>query len=310
MSIYPYRTQQLRDLAWACFSPPLLHTQQLAKVEESVSNCALALTPGRCTWLESLDRDPTRLLQHLAQRPTGRLGLYFEQLWHFFLDEDPAVELLTHNLPVRHQGKTLGEFDIIYHCKQRQKNIHLELAVKYFLGYEQPGQGDPNTPRQAWIGPNARDRLDLKVDHLLLRQIKLGLTAPAIELLGDLGISDLQQEVEVKGYLFNSLANPLPAPHGFNEDCQMQQWLPVTALGDYLQQSSASTYRVLPRALWLSPAMGQVTEEHVTASELLLHLEQHFGAHNRPQLIAALDSKGQENRRFFVTGAQWPQQAE
>ena len=310
MSIYPYRTQQLRDLAWACFSPPLLHTQQLAKAEESARNCALALTPERSAWLESLERDPTRLLQHLAQRPTRRLGLYFEQLWHFFLDEDPDVELLQHNLPVRHNGKTLGEFDIIYYCKQRERNIHLELAVKYFLGYEQPGHSDPDTPLQAWIGPNARDRLDLKIDHLLQRQIKLSLTPPAADLLRDLGISEVQQEVEVKGYLFNSLTSSLPAPQGFNRDCQMQQWLRVTSLADYLQQSAAGAYHILPRALWLSPALCQITAAQVTASELLLQLEQHFDEHSRPQLIAALDSNGQENTRFFVTGAQWPQQAE
>lgn len=309
MPIYPYRTQQVRDLAWACFSPPLLHTQALAGADESVSNCGLALTPQRSAWLESLDRNPERLLQHLALHPTRRLGIYFEQLWHFFLTEDPSVELLAHNLPVRENGRTLGEFDIIYQCKQRECSIHLELAVKYFLGYEQQHDNEPSTPDQAWIGPNARDRLDLKIDHLLQRQIKLGQSPRAVELLSDLGIGEMRREVEIKGYLFNSMTDPLPAPRGFNTCCQMAQWLPVSSLDIYLQQLPDSTYCVLPRALWLSPAMHQLAPAQHTASALLLQLEQHFREHSRPQLVAALGHDGQENKRFFVTAVQWPRYA-
>jgi hypothetical protein len=30
--------RQVRDLAWACFSPPLLHTEQLADDQHNIAN--------------------------------------------------------------------------------------------------------------------------------------------------------------------------------------------------------------------------------------------------------------------------------
>ena len=83
--------RHVRDLAWACFSPPLLHTQKLADDQHNVANCGLSLTPTRTAWLQQLDHNPGPLLDYLAQQSHTRLGLYFEQLWHFFLAQDPAV---------------------------------------------------------------------------------------------------------------------------------------------------------------------------------------------------------------------------
>ena len=114
-----YRTPAVRDLAWACFSPPLLHNDQLLADPGGLTNCYLELTPQRRDWLAALDRDPSALLEHLAVNAPRRLGLYFERLWHFFLQADPAVELLAHNLPVRDGGVTLGEFDCLYYCRRR-----------------------------------------------------------------------------------------------------------------------------------------------------------------------------------------------
>ena len=131
-----YHTREVRDLAWACFSPPLLLSPGLAQPEEAVSNCGLGLTDARRSWLERLDRDARPLLEHLARRRGSRLGIYFEQLWHFFLTEDPAVDLVAHNLPVRADGRTIGEFDCLYYCRERRRHVHLELAVKYYLGYQ------------------------------------------------------------------------------------------------------------------------------------------------------------------------------
>ena len=139
---FPYRTREVRDLAWACFSPPLMLTAQLGIDSAGLVNCHLGMTTERAAWLAELDRDPSALLGFLADNTSGRLGIYFERLWQFFLQQDPQVELLAHNLPIHDSGRTLGEFDCLYHCHQRQCDVHLELAVKYYLGYPPSDPGE------------------------------------------------------------------------------------------------------------------------------------------------------------------------
>ena len=162
MGIYPYQTREVRDLAWACFAPPLLVTRELGVHAAGAGNCAFPLSGGRQLWLEKLDRDATPLLEHLSSIRSQRLGLYFESLWHFFLAQDEEVDLVARNLPVNRDGRTIGEFDCLYFCRRRNCHVHLELAVKFYLGW--PTQTEPGDTSLAseWLGPNARDRLDIK----------------------------------------------------------------------------------------------------------------------------------------------------
>ena len=311
MSIYPYRTQQVRDLAWACFSPALLLTPELTGGGQRVDNCGLSLTPDRDTWLQTLDRNPGALLAHLANQRSHRLGIYFEHLWHFFLEQDPAVELLAHNLPIRHEGKTLGEFDCLYFCHTRQRVYHLELAVKFFLGHRQFTTDETTSSLREWLGPSSDDRLDLKVAHLLQRQIRLGENPMAQQQLQDLGITDLHKEVEIKGQLFHSVADPLPAPNGFNPDLQPGHYVAISGLSGFLQapgQSCFAGYKDLPKTLWLSPV--QVDPPTTLAPEAIIsRLHHHFDQDKRSQLVAALDHQGGEIHRFFVTPPNWPAKA-
>ena len=114
MYSYIYQTRAVRDLAWACFSPALLHSNVLADADQDIANCGLSLSPAREQWLMEIDRHPEELLRHLSKLHNKRLGLYFESLWHFFLQQDPQVDLIAHNLAVRTPHKTVGEFDCLY----------------------------------------------------------------------------------------------------------------------------------------------------------------------------------------------------
>jgi hypothetical protein len=316
--IYPYQTQEVRDLAWACFSPSLLITQELlthnspahtlADNGQPVTGCGLALTPTRRTWLEALDRDARTLLEHLSKQRSHRLGVYFEHLWHFFLAQDPATDLVAHNLPIHHRGKTLGEFDCIYFCRERRRHFHLELAVKFFLSHRQATTDESASQWSEWLGPNTEDRLDRKIEHLMQRQIKLGDNPVAREQLRSLGILELEREVEIKGYLFQSSVDPLPPPQGFNPARHLNQYVGLSLLSahlDELDRGSTYGYSTLPRAQWLSSAcidMGMVlSREQLTSS-----LNKQMDTDQRPQLVAAFDKAGKETQRFFVTPTQWP----
>ena len=302
ISAFNYRTQAVRDLAWACFSPTLLHTAQLAADGADVSDCCPHPSASRTNWLARLDRNPQPLLEHLAGYNSRRLGIYFESLWHFFLQQDPAFELVAHNLAVRDGSTTLGEFDVIYWCHERQRHCHLELAVKYYLGWRALNNNEPLSHCRDWVGPNSRDRLDLKLRQLLERQILLGQQPRSREQLHGLAIHDMAREVAIKGYLFQPRGAPLPPPPGFNSQLGFSQWLHLRTLPQFLQETEAEHFLLLPRMRWLSPVQAEPDEQFMSRSMLRERLQLPASA----QLIAGVDRSGREACRFFVTPDNWP----
>jgi hypothetical protein len=292
------RNPVVRDLAWACFSPPLLLNHHLPECDEGIENCHLAITPARAARLRQLDQDPAELMSHLGGTSPARLGIYFEQLWHYFLHTDPDTELLAHNLAVRDGGRTLGEFDILYLCKQRRQHIHLELAVKFYLGVP---------ASETWLGPGQQDRLDLKIAHLIHRQIRLGGHPRGRAALGRLGIENLQQQIEVKGYLFApETGSPAPPP-GYNPGLALSGWYNIEQF-QALEAPEAGWmgWHIISRQRWLSPVLISDPSQLPTHQALLVDLQKQLHAGARPLLLACCDQNGQERRRCFVTPARWP----
>ena len=284
----------------------MLDISNVGSGADDVMNCAFPLTTRRRLWLETLDRDATPLLAHLADLRSQRLGLYFESLWHFFLAQDDAVDLVAHNLPVRQEGRTLGEFDILYFCRRRNCHVHLELAVKFYLGRASgEGRGGAKAWRH-WLGPDARDRLDIKMERMLGHQIRLGATPAAQPLLASLGVEQLAREIEIKGYLFRPLFSDLAPPPVLNRNQRFHPWLPLTALAEAPREIIADGYQVLPRAHWLSAAHLSPAQSLLSLSELEQVLKGEMNQRPGPRLVAALDRNGDEIERFFVTSADWP----
>ncbi|CAA0100639.1 Uncharacterised protein [Halioglobus japonicus] len=304
-----YRTQAVRDLAWACFSPQMLHLEHLSDTPAGVSACTPPLTRERTQWLQRLDLDPSALLNHLSKRPTHRLGVYFEQLWHFFLQCDPAIELVAHNLAIHNEGRTLGEFDCIYYCADRACHVHLELAVKYFLGVPRAGDTTAAANTHEWLGPDQRDRLKTKLDQLLQRQIALGEAPAAKRKLQDMGIADMAREIALKGYLFQPLNEAPPPPPGFNQACPMSNWVTYRQLESHCASLGATRFAILPKMQWLSAALCDAHETQLTQAELLAQLPTRWDDDHYPLLIAALDEQHSESSRFFVTPGIWPEPA-
>jgi hypothetical protein len=292
------QTPQVRDLAWACFSPPLLLSGRVPCGEPAAANCEFHLTPQRCASLEKLDRNPEPLLNHLANYRQQRLGLYFEALWHFFLQTDAETDLLAHNLPVRVAGETMGEFDILYRCRQSGRQFHLELAVKFYLGV-------PDT--NIWLGPSQRDRLDNKITQLGARQIQLGARAEAKPLLQKLGIERLERQIEIKGYLFHPVAASTRLPAAHNPAQPESYWYSLDSLP---QMNSTGTalpgWQHVPRSRWLAPLF---LADRLTAEDentLQAKLQQRFETGRGPQILAYCDEEGCELFRCMVAPNCWP----
>lgn len=192
-------TPWVRALAWCCFAKPPLDASQLPAAPPP-----LPLTNARQCWLQALDEKPQALLDWLDQRcRSPRLGLVFECLWHFFLDQDPETELIANNLPIRDGDRSVGELDILYRCHQRNTVVHLELAVKFYLD-----AGRPLVPGEAhsrWLGPDRRDRLDKKLARLREHQLPLPHSQWGKQVLADRGIEEWQTELVFAGRLFEAI---------------------------------------------------------------------------------------------------------
>ncbi|MEM1113790.1 MAG: DUF1853 family protein [Pseudomonadota bacterium] len=276
-----------RDLAWACFSPPLLHL--------TVPHPTFTLTPERQQWLKNLDKDPTPLLDFLGRRSEGRLGLYFEALWRFFLHADPLCELIAHNLPVRSLGRTLGEFDLIYFCRERNRFCHLELALKFYLGTE-AADASSDQAWAAWVGPNSRDRLDLKLEKLLSKQSQLGLSLAGQDALAALGVKDALPEIRVAGRLYRHPDAACALPAEYNNDLSAQVWRHASGLSQLIASDPALSWHPLKRRQWLAPVGTQETlDPPLTGTEAL----------RLPIQLVALRG-GAEYARCFVVADTWP----
>ncbi|MEQ9462885.1 MAG: DUF1853 family protein [Haliea sp.] len=292
---------QLRDLAWACLGPPLLHLETL-QPGNGVTDARLPLTAARAAWLQELDRQPQPLIDWLTAQQATRLGLYFERLWYFFLTHDSETELLAHNLPVRSGGQTLGEFDCLYYCRAREQPVHLELAVKFYLGWRRTTTGAEQSSAAEWLGPNPVDRLDLKLQRLLQHQSRLSLDPVGSALLASRGLAQPLREIALRGSLFQPAHDRLSPPAGYNPALPLPHWYTLT---DWRAQAGAEErFLVLPRLRWLSPLLHSA--DTLSPEALFTQLQERFTRGGRPALVVQVNDQGDESRRFFLAGNDWP----
>lgn len=298
-NFFHYQNRAVRDLAYSCFGPSLV-----SKPPETtdIKHCHLQLDSQREQWLASLDQKPKALFDKLATVSSTRLGIYFEALWQFFIDADPALELIAANHPVRKNGKTLGEFDLIYYCNDSQQHYHLELAVKFYLGLI-----NCDTGRQdSWWGPNCKDRLDLKLKRLYEHQCPLSGTEQGIKEIASLGCSSINREMAIKGMLFYPSGNN-KQPTGIDSQHQRGSWY---RLEQFMKmEGSLRRWKMLSRSDWLSSYYQLTNNNLVDYKTLLEQLECYFEINERPLMVCSLLEREDgfyEEHRYFITSNQWP----
>ena len=148
--------QQLQaDLIWTAISPDMMditaspgsapneppNTPLLRPISQSAASAALH------NWL--INNDHSSVIRAvLQQNPPHRLGIYYERLWQTTFEHYPDLQLTAKNIRVSKDRRTLGEMDFIYYCQQRQRHVHLETAVKFYLGIPDSSTQQPptNTP--------------------------------------------------------------------------------------------------------------------------------------------------------------------
>lgn len=222
-----------------------------------------------------------------------RLGRRFESLLTAMLEQSDACKLLKHGLVVRDNKQTIGEID--YLVELPDSILHLEVAIKFYAGIGKPG--DPAN-RQFWIGPSCRDRLDLKVNHLLNHQLKLCSTAFG------------QQALRMSGL-------PLPQSSlGLIYGYLIQPWQQINEVPQQTKQ--------VHRAFWTTHSEALVAMKHLsrpystsygwTLLERPQWIAPHFGNSRLPQVPRMIDppiqadcytlqpkqKAGEEKLRLFI----------
>ena len=120
--------------------------------------------------LAELDHQPQPLIDFLAQLKSTRLGLRFEMLLWFWLQDNPdqryhPYALLGHSLQQIQGAKTLGELDFLLFNHLTQQVEHWEVALKYYLA-----ECDYSLP--FWYGLNRDDTFLKKLRHFTERQFQ------------------------------------------------------------------------------------------------------------------------------------------
>ncbi|MEJ2044332.1 MAG: DUF1853 family protein [Reinekea sp.] len=188
-------------------------------------------------------------LETITSRRSGKLGLYFETLVHAMFMAHPRFELLANNIIIRHNGRTLGEVDLLLQDLETDEVIHLELALKFYLGLTGPGE-----PATRFIGAGLHDFLHRKLHRLYHHQLVLPNIAKQVNGWPDhLPFPD-KHRLWIPGRLylpegieFKSMAGAVPdTPWRLNPKCEVSYW--ITAEDKALPKGA----KPLQKAAWLS----------------------------------------------------------
>lgn len=290
---------QLRDLIWAVSSKSLIKPLPGWP-------CAFDFVPTAKIRHRLEHTDTLLLEQHLARRETRFLGSYFEALWEFFFLYEPRFSVLAKNLQIRDAHHTLGEFDFIVFDKHANKHLHLELAIKFYLGCSETNSHPYTDGKHLWMGPQTRDRLDIKIARVLEHQLTLHQQPLAQQQLRALGVETVEPQLLIKGYLFQP-QTALPLPDYVVSTSEHAQWISLDQLPAALNDHHP--WHLLHKRHWPAPPYPENLNNPLTAGELCQQLGCIIKRENRPYLIVQSDSSSPSQpvlKRYFVTPTGWP----
>ncbi len=298
----------VRDLAWVIGSPGLLDASYPDYTDRVVSDAWCCMQLRACApWLAGLDLDPGSLHDFIAARPTRRLGHYFESLIAFWLNHTPGTEIIATNLQVQDADRTLGEFDFLFRDADAAV-CHWEAAVKFYL------QAEPVAEQRAFIGPGARDRLDLKLNRVFTHQLDLGTTPDGRAALPT-GLTLNKAQAFIKGFLFfpatqaEKFFAPSTSIPGISGE-HLSGWWTRHPLDRLPHAATGSGWIMLPRLRWLSPVRLAAGAKVMAHGEMCAALDLHFASSTEAVQVVELrrDAEGgwRESSRGFVVCSRWP----
>ena len=291
----------VRQLLWCIASPELAHGDEVTPLQ-------IPLDSALIDWLMGLDQKPDTLMTFLDQNTSKRLGLYFEKIWQFYLMNGPGWRLLNHNLQIIENKKTLGELDILA-SNPSKDCLHIELAVKFYLLH--PDKSGVECAH--WLGPQSRDRLDIKLKTLNEKQFPILHHPQTQAAINRLKIPQpIHQKLALKGYLFSPWQKDYSLPSKVNPCCLLGEWLHQTDVTNLTQ--THENWIIASKPQWLGPLKLNIyNNQESTLSKAQVHnaVYEHFaGTPNNHALmlikVAAKSDHFVELKRYFIVSDNWP----
>lgn len=267
---------------------------------ESLGHFEQLYRPDLSAWLAKLT--PLDISEQFLPHKFTRIGLYYEALIEFlctkgYKDGVFPYELITKNLQVNTPQSTVGEFDFLLH-DQSGKQIHLEAAIKYFLLNDKLEGESENW--SSWVGPNSRDRLDIKMERMRDHQLTLGQRKESEESLLKYSITPSELAVNhlIQGQLFTKLSDETTigakehCPANCNPNAVNGYWLRENELEEML---NTRNWIILPlhRTCWI---YSDGNSQLLPKPDLI----------KTPFLCAVQDKSGLEICRLMVVEDKWP----
>ena len=117
--------------------------------------------------LRQLDQNPNELIEFIAQLKSTRLGLRFEYLMWFWLQDNTYhdFQIIGHSIQIINGRHTVGELDFLILNRATQQIEHWEVALKFYLS-------EPSLLLKDWYGLNRSDTLLRKLNHFSQKQFQ------------------------------------------------------------------------------------------------------------------------------------------
>lgn len=193
--------------------------------------------------LIQLDQNPTELIDFLKPLKSTRLGLRFEHLIWFWLQdaEYHHFQLLGHSIQIIEGKNTIGELDFLILNLDTNCIEHWEVALKFYLA-----EADLLLPN--WYGLNRSDTLLRKLSHFTQKQFQF---------------QQVQQRPIQKRFavLKGQLYVPEQTDSVLNHLETLPNWInPSRRIGHWGNSSLKHYYRV-QRQEWICPNWEQSSQD-------------------------------------------------
>lgn len=231
-----YKNPLVRQLAFTLLSPNIIQDlppslRILYSFNLHSNQHWFSLFENYRSRLQYLDHHPDELYNFLNRLKSTRLGLRFETLMWFWLQDHHyhAYELLGHSLQIIEGPMTVGELDFLIKNTETNQIEHWEVALKYYLG-------EQDLSLNSWYGLNRTDTLFRKLNHFTQKQFQF---SNALNYVIDLKYAVLKGQL----YFPNK---QLELPSWINTERRLGLW------GQHFPINT-SQYRRLKRHEWLCP---------------------------------------------------------
>jgi uncharacterized protein len=291
-----YKNKFVNDLHYAIFSESLL------EFDQSIHNLLFGIDEKMVLdWLKFLDNNDGQLTDFIYSNNSIRLGKYFENLVHFYLNWNENVQIIDYSKQFYKDKATIGEIDFLIFDKIRREYLHIEVAVKFFVKW-------PNHDGYAdFICPNGQRNLKSKLDKTFSKQLNILENDECIDYLESKKIAKYKSRLLIKGGIFyfedekDFSSDELDFNPSHNRfDAQYF---------DKLNLEENMYFKALMNHDWMSFSFLSSSSDLISYQQLQNDLKQHFSDSTRGCVYGVfkkVEDGFQEQSKIAILHPKWP----